>query len=333
MNTTIHRENDRVWLEGIQGWFVGDKESSVHAAQEAVMQAVGEAIDYETLVGVSGLAFRMQVSTKGLCPSSPHPACGFNCLDRSNQAMPWAFQYHGPKLEETAEVAAARLAVVESIENRVPVQYGSEEDGVIVGYQKNGAEWLCLHPYKEGGKSIIVEKDWPWGVAVYTQRKEILADPHELALGALKQASEMAHTLECRGYFLGVKAWEMYLEKLAALQSAPESARQESLIGNAWIYECLIQFRRVAAGYLRRIAPAFPSTTAAGLEKAAGLYEQMANQVLCDETHCFTTIAPYPWMLKEGERWTAEKIVAQIERLNDALPLEIEAIHQLEQAL
>jgi hypothetical protein len=42
MKTTIHREDDRVWLERVRGWFVGDKESSVHAAQEAVMQAVGE---------------------------------------------------------------------------------------------------------------------------------------------------------------------------------------------------------------------------------------------------------------------------------------------------
>jgi hypothetical protein len=55
-----------------------------------------------------------------------------------------------------------------------------------------------------------------------------------------------------------------------------------------------------------------------------------ANQVLCDEAHCMTTIAPYPWMLKEGERWTSEQISGQIARLKEALPLEVEAIHQLE---
>ena len=40
MKTTIRREEDRVWLEGVNGWFVGDKESSVHAAQAAVMETV-----------------------------------------------------------------------------------------------------------------------------------------------------------------------------------------------------------------------------------------------------------------------------------------------------
>ena len=51
MNTTIRRETDRVWLEGVSGCFVGDRESSAHAAQAAAMAAVGEDISYEYLVG------------------------------------------------------------------------------------------------------------------------------------------------------------------------------------------------------------------------------------------------------------------------------------------
>ncbi len=42
MKTTVRREGDRVWLDGVSGWFVGDQESSVHAAQAATMEAVGE---------------------------------------------------------------------------------------------------------------------------------------------------------------------------------------------------------------------------------------------------------------------------------------------------
>jgi hypothetical protein len=41
MKTTVHRKHDRVWLEGVSGWFVGDRKSSVNAAQAAVMEAVG----------------------------------------------------------------------------------------------------------------------------------------------------------------------------------------------------------------------------------------------------------------------------------------------------
>ena len=49
MNTSVHEQNGSVTLEDISGWFVGDKESSVHAAQEAVMQALGEDVAYEAV--------------------------------------------------------------------------------------------------------------------------------------------------------------------------------------------------------------------------------------------------------------------------------------------
>ena len=62
MNTPIHTGDGMVWLEGVTGWAMWQQASSVHAAQAAVMQAVGVPISYELLAGLSGLAFRMQVS-------------------------------------------------------------------------------------------------------------------------------------------------------------------------------------------------------------------------------------------------------------------------------
>ena len=162
--TTVHREGDRVWLEGVTGWFVGDRESSVHAAQAAAMAAVGEETTYEYLVGVSGLAFRMQVSKDGLCPSSPHSFCGYACHTRSSQALPWTLALYEVKPDDAEGMAAARKAIVESVEHGVPVQYGSEEDGIIVGYQKGGDEWICFHPMREGGTKTFIETVWPWGI-------------------------------------------------------------------------------------------------------------------------------------------------------------------------
>lgn len=53
------------------------------------MRAVGEDVAYDYLVGVSGLAFRMQVSKTNLCPSSPHSFCGRRCVARSTESLPW----------------------------------------------------------------------------------------------------------------------------------------------------------------------------------------------------------------------------------------------------
>ena len=73
----VKRSEDRVWLEGVQGWSFAQRASSVHAAQAAILQAVGVDTRYDDLVAVSGLAFRMQVFKDKLCPSSPHAHCGF----------------------------------------------------------------------------------------------------------------------------------------------------------------------------------------------------------------------------------------------------------------
>ena len=188
MNTTVHRDAHRVWLEGVSGWFIGDRESSVHAAQAAAMAALGEEISYEYLVGVSGLAFRMQVSKDGLCPSSPHSFCGYPCHRRSSQALPWTLQLFEVKPEDTTQVEVARQAIVSSIERGVPVQYGSEEDGIIVGYQKGGQEWICFHPLREGGTKTFVETAWPWGILLFVEPKTEPPSKRELAMGALRQA-------------------------------------------------------------------------------------------------------------------------------------------------
>lgn len=89
MRTRGRQDGDLVWIEGAEGWSFRDKPSSVHAAQETVMRVVGEPVAYSYLVGVTGLAFRIQISEQGFCPSSPHSFCGFKCVARSVRALPW----------------------------------------------------------------------------------------------------------------------------------------------------------------------------------------------------------------------------------------------------
>jgi len=206
MKTVVRRNGDRVWLEGVRGWFVGDRESSVHAAAAAVMEALGEETSYEYLLGVSGLAFRMQVSKEGLCPSSPHSFCGYPCHARSSQALPWQLQILSAEADDADRVQEARQAVVESIDRGIPAQYGSEEDGIIVGYCKGGAEWICFHPMREGGTQTFVETNWPWGILIFVEPKQEMPSRRELAIGALEQAVVMSQAKEAEGYHVGFAA-------------------------------------------------------------------------------------------------------------------------------
>ncbi|MDF1512714.1 MAG: hypothetical protein P1S60_02775 [Anaerolineae bacterium] len=329
MQTTVIKDKDRVWLEGVNGWFMGDRESSVHAAQAAIMESLGEAISYADLVAVSGLAFRMQVSKKGLCPSSPHPFCGYQCVKRSIQAIPYHIEVCEVSSDDAEKVEKTRQAIIASIDRGIPVQYGNEEDGIIIGYQNQGKAWICYHPLREGGKKTFVETEWPWGIAIFTEHKIDNPSMDQLTAGTLRQAVEMAESCESGDYFVGWAAWDAYLNKLRQLQTADEITIHENVMGNAWIYECLVKYRRIAANYLMNVSAEFDPTSEQHLVDAANLYKKMANDILTDSSHSILTVVPFPWSLKKDETWTTDQRAAQISRLEQAFLLEQQAINHI----
>jgi hypothetical protein len=333
METHIRRDGDRVWIEGVVSWSFGERASSIHAAQASAMAAIGESVSYDHLVGVSGLAFRMQLSKHGFCPSSPHPACGFRCLTRSSQALPVNIRVFELKPESGCTISKIRGAVVESIDRGVPVEYGNEEDGLIIGYQKRGEEWLCLHPFRKDGESYYVETGEPWGVAVFTDRKSDMPSPNKMAIEALEQAVEMARADGAGEYFLGFRAWEEYISRLRALDAADDGMRKDAMLGNAWIYDCLVQHRRSASSYLRTIAGEFEIDAAHQLTSIADRYSRISDQVLTDPNHRAISIAPYPFTLQDGETWSSAMRAEQVTRLEDAAKLEHEAIRLIEHAI
>lgn len=334
MKTAVQREGTRVWLTGVTGWSTSDQESSVQAAEAAAMQALGYRMTYDDLLGISGLAFRFQVHKDGFCGSSPHSSCGFPCVVNAQQALPWQIRSADAKSDNTEKVKQIRQQIVDSIDHGVPVQYGSEEDGLIIGYQDSGNELLCLHPYVDGGKTMFVEKEWPWGFTFYTAPKVTPPDRRALQTASLQQAVTMATTTsEADGYHLGYAAWDHYLTRLKTLTTADAKTRADEAQGNAWIYECLVQYRRAAHDYLKAIANDYSPEAAQHLRQAADLYMRMANTVLTDDTHTTLAVAPYPWMLQPGDTWTPEQIQHEIGRLEKALPMEKQAIEEIRQAL
>lgn len=336
LQTEVKREGDKVWLEGIRGWAYLGKESSVHGAQSAIMQSVGEDVTYEYLMGVSGQAFRMQVFKKGLCPSSPHSCCGINCAEDAFNALPWKGEIYGGQMSD-GEKAAVQKAIVESIDQGVPVQFGSKEDGLIIGYQKNGAEWICLHPLRDLGTKSFVnnQQQWPWGITVYSARKTAMPDRRKMVVASLQKAVKMANAPEDAdaNYYVGFKAWDEYFRVLESLDNADDKIRADSMQGNAHIYCCLSTYRAAATTYLRDVAGEFSPQASKHMKNAADLYDQIATKVLQDKDRCLTDIAPFPFMMKPGQTWTSGMRNEQVRRLREAKALEIQAIGEIEKAL
>lgn len=168
---------------------------------------------------------------------------------------------------------------------------------------------------------------------MFGDRKAEVPPKCQLALASLQQAVDMAKAEEAGNYFVGFKAWDEYIQRLRDLEKTGDKARNDAMLGNAWIYECLAQYRASAARYLREVMDLFDAQAAECLTRAAALYDEMSSQVLRDREHCVVTIAPYAWALKGGRVWTAEMRQEQIRRLEAALPLERAAIAEIEEAL
>lgn len=149
LKQNVRREGGKVWIEGVKGFHAGEYQSSVHGAAARILQTLGESLAYDDLICYSGFAFRMGFHDKN-CPSAGHPHCGYACVENGVRALPWnikMFELHvnGKPRENLAEFKAEACAAVKaSIDRGIPVHYGCEEDGLIIGYGDEAAKQLRI---------------------------------------------------------------------------------------------------------------------------------------------------------------------------------------------
>ncbi len=331
MKGKLKHEGDRVWIPGIEIWTTSEMPNSVMAAHAMAMRIMGEDISYAYLMGTSGSAFRLQLH-KEWCPSSPHSFCGFETVRGAMAALPYKVQAYEVKKDDVENVKKTRQAVMDSLDKGWPCVYGSEEDGLILGYQKDGQEWLCNHPYKAGvrqPKAYFIEKDWPWGVGIYTEKKDPPPDRREYAIQTLKLAIKLANTDKAGDYFCGYKAWETWINRLRddeLFAKADEESLRTMTHGNAWIYENLIDARKCAAEYLNDIGREFDDA-ADHVSKAAELYAQVEQKLRAGWKN-----APYPQPYGD-KPWSRKMRLAEADVLEECLALEKQAIGKIEKAL
>jgi hypothetical protein len=339
----VRRTDGRVWIEGVAGFSPGEYASSVHGCQARILQALGEPLTYDDLICYGGFAFRVSIH-EGFCPSAGHPCCGVMCIEGSNRALPWRTAVYdaGPWRKEPPDrpvfEAEVRAAVKASIDRGVPVHYGSEEDGLIIGYGDGGRRWWCVHPYHEGGQKAFWYDEasgfaggakWPWGIVVWTgpkpQAERVPA--RELTLAALRQAVAMWHTEKRGAYFCGDVAYAHWLNWLREVEAGRVKDPDPGAVqGNGWCFDVLIHSRRIAGRWLDQAADSFTGESATQLRCAAEHYTQLAAACMQDLT-C-------PWDLTPPkERWTSQMRQQQIARLEAAREQDRAAIAAIAKAL
>jgi hypothetical protein len=149
-----------------------EQTNSVMRTAAIAMQTAGhKQYTYQYLMGATGLAFRFQTHKEGWCPSSPHACCGQPAAQRLSTLLPYqSIEYPGfweRHKDEPSLVAAVHKDIRASIDRGIPVPFGSEENGLIVGYTDDGK--LLGRGYGDRGApgfKEIARVPWgynPWG--------------------------------------------------------------------------------------------------------------------------------------------------------------------------
>jgi hypothetical protein len=341
----VRREGGKVWIDGVKGFDPCQYTSSVHGSQARILQVLGEKVGYDDLVCYSAFAFRVQWHQQG-CPSAAHPGPGYTCLEGSNRAIPWRMAIYEdapwnkqPQSGRTAFEAKVREAVRASIDRGIPVHYGSEEDGLIIGYGDGGRRWLCVHPYSKDGAEQFWHDEakdfaggkWPWGVVVWTepQSPSERTSERDLLIAALRQAVDMWKTRIKGDYFCGEAAYEQWLAYLHGVETGEVKDPKTGMQGNAWCFDVLAQNRQIAGRWLAAKAQGLDGEAGKQLAVAAGHYEALSEGCMKD-LKCTWELALPP---QQFDKWTSALRKEQIRRLQAAREHDRAAVAAIEQAL
>ena len=338
MHTPTKQINGAMMIDGLPVLrFRVGRDNQFVAACWAVMQARGNAMPYEELMGLSGAAFRLHFWEPDWCPSSPDLLGGFNHLPLLADALGLSFIDRECLRAGDAERAELRRDIRASIDRAWPVIGNSLEGqgryGVIAGYQQDSDALWC-RTYDDATDAYTRSENWPWRL-IFLQDGKASLPRQQALLRSLRLAIELAETLAYQRdgeQASGAAAYELWMSRLLdeeTLAAWMPDDLQYAADTNGWIYLALVDARHAAATYLANIAAEFTPSAASLLQRAANIYREMAT--ILDQGWSYVG-----WRQTNETppiRWTPAMRQGQVQVLREVLRLEMEAVTVIKQAV
>jgi hypothetical protein len=338
----VRRENGRVWIEGVPRLRWGaSPEPTYIGALEAAFRASDRPLDVTTLLGDSGLAFRLRWATReqgnAWCGSGP---CGEwpEEVAALGAATGYVFEFEPP--EERRPLPPELLArVTEHIDRGWPLLgFGKQMDmGVIFGYEAGGQRWL-FSDYWASEEPSILSADEAKAVCAFLRRIEAPAPRPvavraalELVLERWRQGVVAPDPITGATYYYGPAGYERWLADLERVPTLSAAQIGNLWFLNGWTYSSLYRNRSEHAGaYLRAQAQHLPAAARAPLAAAAERYDQVRERL-----GKWDPADPIFGMAKQQkvDSWTPEVRARESALLRDVYELEASAMRELGRAL
>ncbi|MBB6429430.1 hypothetical protein [Algisphaera agarilytica] len=335
----VRREAGRVWIDGVSSLQWGPSpEPTYLGAMEAAFCGSDRPLDLNTMMGDSGLAYRIRWARGvdadtwcGSCPVGEWP----DERETLGRATGYAFDWSFPG--ENADKPIERI-VAEVDAGRPILAYGKKHDlGVIYGYEDAG-QTVVLSDYWSEGKPVVMPTAeikgvtaWLTNVVEPLPRGEAVAEGVRLTSRRWAQGTEDTPYAPPMRYYYGPQAYAEWLADLHRADTLTDEQRGNLYFLNGWNYSSLHMTRRDhAAQYIREQSRHLPEAAQAHASDAAGVYERLAQYLgkwdPTDDQFGFVKQKPVT-------SWTAEVRAAEIGWLEGIAALESEAQERIDRAV
>ncbi len=316
----LHHNGDRVWIEGIPdlGWGRSG-ECTYAGALAAALSITEHPFTYTTIMGLTGLAFRVRwwqpgEGKHGWCPSSP--VGEFPQEKNAFQRLSgWEFADVDRMVkEEDPHMEVFYVPILDSINMGYPVigypEKGDLNVAVAFGHERSGETTLISWNsyWNKEPKIIPVDQLGPW--FAYPVEYHPGPDPTQACMEALQGEWWRDHTdtwtkqRNGPGYLRGDSALSQWIEDLGNVDQFSEEQRKSLFFVNWWCFDCLWDARQSAAAFLNEKASLFSEEAGLLLRRAAGIYSEELETlgIVFHQKEAFLG----PWTGKSIDQWTPE---------------------------
>jgi len=322
------------------GWGA-KKECTFAGALESALSVTDHPYDYTTIIGVTGLGFRVRWyqprDGRGWCPSSPVGEFPEE-IEAAGKATGWQLRYENFLDRENPEMERFAPHIVASIDAGKPV----------LGY--DGYFNMCvINGYEDGGKTVLMRDYWKADQTVRNQLAELPGfiiflgehsrplSPRDALTEGLRTAVRNWHRDDRPswghpGYYLhGEQALAKWASDIGLFDQLSEEERGTLFFVSWWNFATLEDARAAAVRFLCQSNRLLEGGPGEALDHAAQIYQREA--VLLSRVKETKDAFLGPWSGKSIADWTPEVRQREQEVLTRARELEAAAIAEFEKAL
>jgi hypothetical protein len=249
----VTETGDRVFIDHIPPMKYGEQmDNTFVRSMQLSLNALGENLNYDYLMGVSGAAFRLHFDPKW-CPSSVDATVGFDVSREIFVSLGYKLRFIKINPNSFSDIKSLYKKIKFQIDSGRPIVainlMGNMDWGIITGYLKNEPGILCRTFYDETKEYSLAIRA-PWLNFFIREKKNGMASD-ELFINSLKIALRLANTRKFEEYYNGFAAYEIWIRRL---KSAVKSFNQKDLAQVMEIHfiiqNALLDSRRSAVKYL-----------------------------------------------------------------------------------